>query len=71
MKLFLRDDKGNEIEIEKAQSLSEGDIVLKSNRLLRDTHRYALEKHFSEKFNRKVVIVDGMFDEILIVPPIK
>lgn len=67
MKLIL--DSGKQIELDKAQSLGEGDIIIKSKVHMHPKDIDAREQELSKKLERKVVILNAEFDDIYILPP--
>lgn len=71
MKIILRNNNGAEIEVEKINCLSEGDLILKSRMRIHDEQKRKIEDYYTEKFNRRVIVLDGMIDEIFTIPPLK
>ena len=67
MKLYLEDDNGEKIEVTPLQELdSKTDlIVLMSKMCWSKKSMTDAEKYYTQKFGKKVVIVDGAFDKIL------
>lgn len=70
MKLYLEDDRGNKCEVEKAVGLQQGDIVLIPKCIWSEETTKQMEKCFSDRIGRKVIILDSRFRDILIVPPV-
>ncbi len=71
MKLYFEDDKGHRHEVEKAVGLQQGDIVLFARPCFREETIKSLETYMSERFGRKVIILDGRFSDIATVPPVR
>ena len=70
MKLFIEDDNGNRHEIEKVAGLQQGDVVLFMKPCFRDETIKSFENYLSERFGRKVIILDGRFRDVVIIPPV-
>lgn len=70
MKLYV-EYENTMYEVTKAKSLSEGDVVLFSNAMMRAEAIERMEKELSYKLDRKVVILDSKFRDILTLPPKK
>lgn len=70
MKLYLEDDRGMKHEIERAVGVQSGDIILFMNVAYRQEAIEEFESVLSKKLNRKVVILDGKFRDIAVVPPV-
>lgn len=69
MKLFVRDEKGIYIEVENVKSIGRGDIIVRLKRVCREEAIEEMEKYLSNKFGRKVILLDGRYGEILTLPP--
>jgi len=64
--LFLRTDDGKEVPLEKVEGLDNGKItVVRVNTHLRPADVSTYEKELSIKFDRKVIVLDLRFGEIL------
>lgn len=70
MKLYLEDDNGIRYEIQKAMGLQAGDVILFANICCRKSDICRMEYCLSSKFNRKVIILDGRFRDIAVIPPV-
>ena len=68
MKLFLEDEFGNKAEIREVKGIGEGDLIILLDCHCREKDIEVLEKYFSEKFERKVIVLDGRVAEIMTVP---
>lgn len=71
MKLYFEDDNGNKMEIKRAAGLQEGDVILFAPVLMRERDLEKMEYELSRKMNRKVIILDGHFRDIAVLPPVK
>lgn len=71
MKLYFEDEKGNKHEIEKVVGIQQGDVVLFAKVCFREETIKSIENYLSERFCRKVIILDGRFRDIVIVPPVQ
>ncbi|MDD3369409.1 MAG: hypothetical protein PHP50_11095 [Lachnospiraceae bacterium] len=71
MKLYAEIESGTRIEIERLQSIGEGDLIIKSNYRLNREDTSKLETELSGKTGRKVILLDGRFGEIFSIPPIR
>ena len=71
MKLYFEDEKGNKHEIEKVVGIQQGDVVLFAKVCFREETIRTIENYLSERFCRKVIILDGRFRDIVIVPPVQ
>lgn len=69
VELLLKDKNGNCVPVEQIGELNEGDIVIRMSIFLNREDRKELEKELSNKFGRKVIVLDGKVSEILVVPP--
>lgn len=69
MKLYLEDEYGNRKQIEKVVGVTEGDIILMTKVCMRESDVERMEKVLSEKFERKVIVLDEKIKEILTLPP--
>ncbi|MBR3762199.1 MAG: hypothetical protein IKK59_05595 [Lachnospiraceae bacterium] len=69
MKLYYKDDNEKLIELDKAVCVTEGDIVVHTTVMLSKEKRKELERELINKFERNVIVLDGLFDEIMVVPP--
>ena len=58
-------------ELETVKVIEEGDIVIRANMRCGDESITEMEKKLSERFGRKVIVLDDRFGEILVVPPEK
>lgn len=70
MRLYFEDDKGFKHEVEKAVETQPGDIVLFARPCFREEVIRSLETYMSERFGRKVILLDGRFRDIVVVPPV-
>lgn len=70
MKLYFEDDKGNRFVVEKAANLSHGDIILFLDRCYHEEDLERMETSMAKKFGRKVIILDGRYRDIAVVPPV-
>lgn len=62
----LIDENGIEFNIVTiAKDLEDGDIIIKLKEHFKLEDIKTLEKHYTEKFGRKVIVVDNIVDEIL------
>lgn len=71
MKLYFEDEKCNKHEIEKVVGIQQGDVVLFAKPCFREETIKSIENYLSERFGRKVTILDGRFRDIVIVPPVQ
>lgn len=71
MKLYFEDDNGNKMEVKRATGLQEGDVILFTHMLMRERDLEKMEYELSRRMNRKVIILDGHFQDIVILPPVK
>ena len=69
MELLLKDENGRIVPIEQIGELNEGDIVIRTSTFLHREDRKEFEKELSNKFGRKVIVLDARVLEILVVPP--
>lgn len=69
MKLYFEDKKGYKHEVEKVVGLQQGDIVLFARPCFREETIKSLEVYMSERFGRKVILLDGRFSDVVVVPP--
>lgn len=69
MKLFLQDDAGIYTEIESVNSIGQGDVIIRLNQCCREEDAERLERRLKRKLNRRVILLDARFGEILTLPP--
>ena len=69
MELLLKDENGRIVPVEQIGELNVGDIVIRMSMFLHGDHREEIEKELSNKFGRKVIVLDAGISEILVVPP--
>lgn len=63
--------EGIPIGREAATVIGEGAIVIRLNQCYRKETAEEMEKELAEKFERKVILLDSRFGEILTLPPEK
>lgn len=71
MKLFYENENGEHIELNEIQSIGEGDIVIRLKVVMAKKDIENLEQELEKKFKRKVIVLDAIFGDVLIVPPKK
>ena len=69
MNLYLEDEVGNRTQVREVGSVGEGDLIIFLHSSYRAKDIEDMEKYFSEKFERKVIVLDGRVAEIMTVPP--
>lgn len=69
MELLFKDENGRIVPVEQIGELNVGDIVIRMSMFLHRDHREEIEKELSNKFGRKVIVLDAGISEILVVPP--
>lgn len=69
MNLYLEDELGNRTQVREVGSVGEGDLIIFLHSSYRAKDIEDMEKYFSEKFERKVIVLDGRVAEIMTVPP--
>ena len=69
MKLFVENADATLMELESVKIIGEGDIVIRIKALYREEIIKEMEAHLSEKFGRKVILLDARYGEILTLPP--
>lgn len=66
--LFLRTDDGKEIPLQKVEGTDgDGLLVVRINTMLRDIEKCLYESKLSKQFNRKIIVLDSRYGEILSV----
>lgn len=68
MELLLKDENGRIVPVEQIGELNVGDIVIRMSMFLQRDHREEIEKELSNKFGRKVIVLDAGISEILVIP---
>jgi len=64
--LFLRTDDGKEIPLEKVEGIGIGKImVVRAMAMLKPTDKESMEFELSKKFDRKVIVLDSRYGELL------
>lgn len=71
MKLFVRNEEGICIEVESVKNIGRGDIIIQLKSMQRQEDIEEMEKKMSNKFGRKVILLDDRYGEILTLPPEK
>lgn len=69
MKLYYKDDNEKLIELDRAVCVTEGDIVVHTAVILQKEKRNELEAELKNKFKRNVIVLDALYDGIMVVPP--
>ena len=69
MELLLKDENGKIIPVKQIGELNAGDLVIRIQFCLCEKDIENYEQELSKKFGRKVIVLDGRFSEILVVPP--
>jgi hypothetical protein len=67
MKLILRKDDNTEVELKEVQSIGKDSeiLVIKVHYTYKPEDVEVLERNLSEKFGKKVIVLDGKFGEII------
>lgn len=71
MKRVIEGGKSFFIEEKAVTVIGKGIIVIRFNQFCRKEELEEMEKELTEKFGRKVVLLDARFGEILTLPPEK
>lgn len=71
MKLFYENENGEHIELREVQSIGEGDIVIRLNIVMNKRDIERMEQELGKKFDRKVILLDAIFGDVITVPPKK
>lgn len=71
MKLYCDNGDGKLVELDTVKIIGAGDIVIRVSSIFHEDCLTEMEKNLSKKFERKVIILDARYGEILVIPPEK
>ena len=69
MKLYFDNGDGKLVELDTVKVIGAGDIVIRINSIFHEDRLTEMEKNLSKKFERKVILLDARYGEILVLPP--
>lgn len=71
MKLYCDNGDGKLVELDAVKAIGAGNIVIRVNSTFSKDRLAEMEDSFSKKFERKVILLDARYGEILVLPPEK